>query len=46
MPPSEWIKYKYYGKNDIKPVRMTQATNESDEDRKARCLAKYGIEFL
>ena len=46
MPPSEWIKHKYYGKNDIRLIQMTQATNESDEDRKARCLAKYGIEFL
>lgn len=46
MPPNEWIKHKYYGKNETPPVQMTTSTNEPDDVRRARCRAKYGIDFL
>ena len=46
MPPSEWIKHKYYSSKDTRPVQMTTSTNESDDVRRARCCAKYGIDFL
>lgn len=46
MKPSEWLQQRYYSKKDIKPVPMYELTNESEEERKARCKAKYGVEFL
>ena len=47
MPPEEWFSHKYYSPSAInKPVKLYEFTNESEEERKARCLARYGVEFL
>lgn len=46
MAPEEWFQYKYYGSREAKPIEMFQPTGEPEEERKARCKARYGIEFL
>ena len=46
MEPSEWLKYKFYYRGKGKPEQMYELTNESEEERKARCFARYGVEFL
>ena len=46
MAPEEWLSHKTYGGLVKRPSVLCHSTGESDEERRARVKAKYGIDFL